>query len=49
VRFGDVLHGLGVIVSQSLGTSKANDGFIEQSTGPEYHYRVGNLNDCRPL
>ncbi len=47
-RFGDVLRGLGVIDSQSLGASLANRGFIEQSTGPEYHYRVGDTNNCRP-
>lgn len=47
-RFGDVLHGLGVIVTQSVGASLANGGFIEQSTGPEYHYRVGYVNGCRP-
>jgi hypothetical protein len=47
-RYGDVLHGLGVIVSQDVGTSVANSGFIEQSTGPAHHYRIGYVNNCRP-
>jgi hypothetical protein len=47
-RYGDVLTTLGVIVGQDLGTSEANGGFIEQSTGPRYHYRIGNTNGCRP-
>jgi len=44
---GAVLNGLGVIASRNFGVSLANAGFIEQSTGPEYHYRVGYGYGCR--
>lgn len=47
-RYGDVLHDLGVIVSQDVGSSAANGGFIEQSTGAGHRYRVGYVNSCRP-
>ena len=38
---GAVLSHLGVVVSQTVGVSQDNSGFIEQSTGGRYHYRVG--------
>jgi len=44
---GAVLKDLGVITSRNFGVSLANAGFIEQSTGPEYHYRVGYGYGCR--
>lgn len=44
---GAVLSQLGVIASQQLGVTEANGGFIEQSTGPGYHYVAGNINNCR--
>ena len=43
---GAVLSDLGVIVAQNVGVTEANGGFIEQSTGPEYRYIVGNTNNC---
>jgi len=44
---GAVLRGLGVIVSQDFGATLAQTGFIEQSTGPAHHYRVGYPYGCR--
>jgi len=44
---GAMLKELGVIASQDIGLSLAYGGFIEQSTGPEYHYRVGYGYGCR--
>lgn len=44
---GTLLHGLGVIVSQNVGVSLANSGFIEQSTGADHEYRVGFPYECR--
>ncbi|MBV9099014.1 MAG: hypothetical protein JO079_13250 [Frankiaceae bacterium] len=44
---GALLKDLGVFTSQDLGVSAANGGFIEQSTGPEYRYRVGYGYGCR--
>lgn len=43
---GAMLKGLGVIVSQNVGLDAANGGFIEQSTGPGHHYRVGFPYGC---
>jgi len=43
---GAPLTGLGVIVSQNVGVSLANGGFIEQSTGPGHHYLVGYPYGC---
>jgi hypothetical protein len=43
---GAVLSDLGVVVSQDVGVTEANGGFIEQSTGPEYRYVTGNANNC---
>lgn len=43
---GALLKDLGVWASQDVGTSLAEGGFIEQSTGPEYHYRVGYGYGC---
>jgi hypothetical protein len=43
---GAVLKDLGVIVSQTAGINFANGGFIEQSTGPGFHYRVGYGYGC---
>jgi len=43
---GALLKELGVWTSQDVGTSLAGGGFIEQSTGPEYHYRVGYGYGC---
>jgi hypothetical protein len=43
---GAMLKGLGVIVSQNVGADLANGGFIEQSTGPDHHYRVGFPYGC---
>jgi hypothetical protein len=44
---GAVLDKLGVIVSQMAGINFADGGFIEQSTGPLYHYRVGYSYGCK--
>ena len=44
---GAVLDQLGLIVSQQVGTTLANGGFIEQSTGPDHDYITGNINNCR--
>lgn len=44
---GAMLTGLGVITGQDVGINAANLGFIEQSTGPGYHYRVGYGYGCR--
>jgi hypothetical protein len=44
---GRVLTGLGVVVGQTVGTSQNNAGFIEQSTGPGYRYRIGQFFGCR--
>jgi hypothetical protein len=44
---GAMLNALGVITSQNVGGVVANAGFIEQSTGPEYKYRVGYPYGCR--
>jgi hypothetical protein len=44
---GAMLTGLGAITSQTVGINFANGGFIEQSTGPGYHYRVGYGYGCR--
>jgi hypothetical protein len=43
---GAVLRSLGVIVSQDVGVTLAQTGFIEQSTGPDHHYRVGYPYAC---
>jgi hypothetical protein len=43
---GALLQGLGVVVSQTVGADAANTGFIEQSTGPDHHYRVAYPYDC---
>lgn len=43
---GAMLNGLGIIVSQNAGPNIANGGFIEQSTGPDHHYRVGYPYGC---
>lgn len=44
---GALLKDLGVWASQDIGTSVADGGFIEQSTGPEFQYRVGYGYGCR--
>jgi hypothetical protein len=43
---GAMLKDLGVIVSQTAGANVANGGFIEQSTGPRFQYRVGYGYGC---
>jgi hypothetical protein len=44
---GAPLTELGVIVSQTAGVDIANGGFIEQSTGPNHHYRLDYGYGCR--
>lgn len=44
---GAVLKQLGAMASQTVGINFANGGFIEQSTGPDYQYRVGYGYGCR--
>jgi hypothetical protein len=44
---GALLKDLGVIASQTVGVNLADGGFIEQSTGPEFQYRVGYGYGCK--
>ena len=44
---GAVLKDLGAIASQTVGINFANAGFLEQSTGPNYQYKVGYGYGCR--
>jgi hypothetical protein len=44
---GALLGNLGVIVAQTVGVTKAQTGFIEQSTGAGHHYVVGHPYPCR--
>jgi hypothetical protein len=43
---GAMLANLGVIVGQDVGVTAANAGFIEQSTGPDHHYRLDYPYGC---
>jgi hypothetical protein len=44
---GAVLSSLGVIVSQTVGTTGAHAGFIEQSTGDRHQYRTDYGYGCQ--